>query len=93
MRISRLCRWALLILPIAFNLGEAQAQRWQTYTTQGDLADDFVLSIFQSQDGVMWFGTLQGVSRFDGAFWQAFGASVFDASEQPDLLRFVLAYG
>ncbi|MDA0745307.1 MAG: hypothetical protein O2954_02240 [bacterium] len=51
-----------------------QAQQWQTYTSQENLADDFVLSIFQAQDGAMWFGTLRGVSRYDG-IWQTFTAA------------------
>lgn len=34
------------------------------------MAGNIVFSIAQAPDGAMWFGTNQGVSRFDGKHWQ-----------------------
>ncbi len=48
---------------------------WQTFTTEDGLASNTVGAIFQSRDGVMWFGTLGGVSRYDGSLWQTFTVS------------------
>jgi ligand-binding sensor domain-containing protein len=33
------------------------------------LAGDIVYSIAQAPDGVLWFGTNNGVSRYDGTSW------------------------
>lgn len=40
-------------------------ERWQTYLPP-DLADSWVYQIAYQNDGVMWIGTWNGVSRFDG---------------------------
>jgi len=47
------------------------AQQWKTYTEADGLASNTVNAVFQSHDGVMWFGTDNGVSRFDGT-WRAY---------------------
>ena len=65
--------WALLDLLLFVGLGNGvlEAQEWYTYTTIDGLANNDVLSVYQSRDGAMWFGTRGGVSRFDGT-WQTF---------------------
>jgi serine phosphatase RsbU (regulator of sigma subunit) len=45
-------------------------QQFQTLTTQEDLADSWVGSIFQDREGDLWFGTWGGVSRYDGQQFQ-----------------------
>lgn len=45
---------------------------WQNLTTEEGLAGDIVYSIAQDSDGVFWFGTNNGLSRFDGKAWQTF---------------------
>ncbi len=47
-------------------------ERWQSLTTEDGLAGDIVYSIAQDGDGVFWFGTNKGLSRFDGKAWQTF---------------------
>jgi ligand-binding sensor domain-containing protein len=47
-------------------------QTWQSYTTADGLAGNVVYSIGASPDGVLWFGTNRGVSRFDGQNWQTY---------------------
>ena len=39
---------------------------WRSYSTLDGLADDNVLGIHGSPDGVLWFGTRAGASRYDG---------------------------
>jgi len=39
---------------------------WKTYTTLDGLASSIVTAIHRDPDGVMWFGTYGGVSRYDG---------------------------
>jgi signal transduction histidine kinase/DNA-binding response OmpR family regulator/ligand-binding sensor domain-containing protein len=49
-----------------FSLPPLKRGRWKTFTHEDGLDGDHVLTIFEATDGAMWFGTLQGVSRFDG---------------------------
>lgn len=46
-------------------------------TMQDGLADNTVLSIYKDEDGFMWFGTNNGLSRYDGKTIKNFGASQF----------------
>jgi signal transduction histidine kinase/ligand-binding sensor domain-containing protein/DNA-binding NarL/FixJ family response regulator len=45
---------------------------WQTYTVDDGLASGAVYSIYQAHDGSMYFGTFDGLSRYDGGRWQTF---------------------
>lgn len=48
-------------------------QQWHSITSEDGLAGDIVYSIAQDRDGVFWFGTNKGLSRYDGKAWQTFG--------------------
>jgi ligand-binding sensor domain-containing protein len=53
----------------------AAAESWQTFTTANSgLAGNAVLSVFIDLNGVKWFGTDSGLSRFDGAEWKTYRA-------------------
>ncbi|MDP6042548.1 MAG: two-component regulator propeller domain-containing protein, partial [Candidatus Latescibacteria bacterium] len=45
---------------------------WRTYDVTDGLANPNVNSIFRDREGCLWFGTLNGVSRFDGQIWTTF---------------------
>jgi signal transduction histidine kinase/DNA-binding response OmpR family regulator/ligand-binding sensor domain-containing protein len=49
-----------------FTLPPFKQGRWKTHTHEDGLAADQVLRVFEADDGALWFGTSQGVSRFDG---------------------------
>ena len=38
---------------------------WKTYRCVDGLASDYIHTIVQDREGVFWFGTPDGVSRFD----------------------------
>jgi ligand-binding sensor domain-containing protein/tRNA A-37 threonylcarbamoyl transferase component Bud32 len=38
----------------------------QLWTTENGLPQNTIISIIQTSDGYMWFGTLEGLARFDG---------------------------
>jgi ligand-binding sensor domain-containing protein len=42
---------------------------WRNYTTRDGLAGNIVYSIARGNDGIFWFGTNRGLSRFDGDGW------------------------
>ena len=52
-----------------FTLPPFKQGRWKTYTHENGLAADGLFCVLQAADGAMWFGTDQGVSRFDGRFF------------------------
>jgi signal transduction histidine kinase/ligand-binding sensor domain-containing protein len=54
---------ALLLAP---SLLQASHLPIKTYTTADGLARDHVLAIAQDSHGFLWFGTAEGLSRFDG---------------------------
>ena len=43
--------------------------QWHNYTTEDGLAGNIVYSILQDSKGALWFGTDNGLSRFDGVHW------------------------
>ncbi len=55
-----------VVLLLAPPLLEASRLPIKTYTTADGLARDHVLAIAQDPQGFLWFGTAEGLSRFDG---------------------------
>ena len=51
---------------------------WRSYTAADGLPHNNVSSIYRDGDGLLWFGTMGGISHFDGAIFARFAAS-----EQP----------
>ena len=66
-RVLTLCS---LILAYAF---PAASQTWSTYTSESSgLAANTVKAIGVDADNVTWFGTVNGLSRFDGSIWTTY---------------------
>ena len=42
------------------------------WTTENGLPQNTIISIIQTSDGYMWFGTLEGLARFDGMTFTTF---------------------
>lgn len=57
--------------------GEEDLQdQWQMFSTQNSgLPSNRVLSLAQTEDGVLWFGTLAGLARYDNQQWQVYNAT------------------
>jgi ligand-binding sensor domain-containing protein/serine phosphatase RsbU (regulator of sigma subunit) len=51
---------------IDFRFAPFKKGTWKTFTYLDGLADNHVSAIYRDPDGVMWFGTSYGVSRYDG---------------------------
>ena len=47
--------------------------KWTTFTTKDGLGDYHVWTIHEARDGVLWFGTRLGVTRFAGLSWHESG--------------------
>jgi ligand-binding sensor domain-containing protein len=51
------------------HIGLNAKENWDVYTTEDGLIHDFVISITHDGAGGIWFGTVGGVSHFDGHDW------------------------
>jgi ligand-binding sensor domain-containing protein len=51
---------------------EIEGRIWTTYTMADGLIDNVVQAIAIGDDGVLWFGTEAGISRFDGQTWTSY---------------------
>ena len=56
----------------ATDLRQTTADTWTTYDTSDGLASDYVLSMAIDAEGNLWFGTVRGVSKFDGVNWTTY---------------------
>jgi len=65
------CVLALLMGIAEGALAQGWRCPWRTFTTADGLASDTVTAIYQSRDGALWFGTTQGLSRYDGE-WKTY---------------------
>lgn len=71
--------WGGLALPIGTAPAHAAApaeptgsERWHTFTSENGLAGNIVQAIWEDPSGAIWFGTENGVSRYDGTTWQTY---------------------
>ena len=61
----------VLVLLNFFN-SYADSNSWITFTAEDGLASGRVLSISQDSQGIYWFGTVSGLSRYDGDNWTTY---------------------
>ena len=57
---------------IDFHIPPVKKGIWKHFTTLDGLVDNAVWSVHQDNDGVMWFGTERGVSKYDGKGFTTF---------------------
>ena len=68
----------LLLVLVTFQVfsislyGQKKSTHFQHYTTQDGLLQNMVDCIYQDSRGYMWFGTWNGLCRFDGYTFQGF---------------------
>ena len=60
---------------VAIHTSYNTLQDWKNYTQQDGLINDFVQAICKENENVIWFGTQNGVSRFDGISWTNYTTS------------------
>jgi len=51
------------------NIDDSKEIQWATYTSLDGLVSNHVMSITIDEEGNKWFGTITGVSKFDGTTW------------------------
>jgi signal transduction histidine kinase/DNA-binding NarL/FixJ family response regulator/streptogramin lyase len=86
---KRICRYLKLFIFISENLicilGNAQlAYEVKHVSIDQGLSNNSVKSIFQDSKGFMWFGTCNGLNRYDGHLLKVFGSRLSDSTSPPD---------
>jgi len=57
---------------VARHMGNNTLDHWTAYYTEDGLIDNYVQAICGDKNGNIWFGTLGGISVFDGASWTSY---------------------
>lgn len=57
---------SLLLILLCFNLHAQNLRNYTSYTVDNGLAQNSVWDAYQDYKGFMWFGTADGINRFDG---------------------------
>lgn len=84
MNLSKLLLAGFLNLCILFSISSfAQEKRYyfHHFDVNSGLTDNSVFSIFQDSQGFMWFGTKDGLTRYDGNSWKNYNS---DSKGNPD---------
>jgi len=68
----RYCIILCLLLPWYASIANGQPVYFRHYQVEDGLANNTVFSVFQDSRGFMWFGTKEGLNRFDGVTFKAF---------------------
>ncbi len=63
--------WSLLLVNLFFILHHAVAQVKKVGSQQG-LSNNSVTAIFEDKEGFMWFGTIDGLNKYDGYGFKVF---------------------
>ncbi len=63
---------AASLLPISSAVAESRSVRFEQISRQQGLSQSFVYTIVQDNDGYLWFGTQEGLNRFDGFEFKVF---------------------
>jgi two-component system sensor histidine kinase ChiS len=74
----KLCSFFIFI-PIII-IAQPQDIEFEHLTTEDGLSNNFVRSIVQDSSGFMWFGTLNGLNRWDGYEFKLYSHNPFDSN-------------
>jgi signal transduction histidine kinase/ligand-binding sensor domain-containing protein len=64
--------YTTLLLSVAFTIAHAQPYYFRHYEVENGLSNNTVFCGIQDKDGFMWFGTKDGLNRFDGYRFKLF---------------------
>src|SRR6266850_1254974 len=64
--------WLLAHTSLGLGFSDAESYRIRTWKAEDGLPQNSVTSIVQTRDGYLWFGTFNGLTRFDGVQFRVF---------------------
>ncbi len=65
-------RWYGTTQGLSMHFGNRTKRNWTNYSTDDGLVNNAVTAIAEDISSTMWFGTLGGVSTYDGSTWENF---------------------
>ena len=80
----RLCLPLLLVLAICPDIANAQPYYFRHYQVENGLSNNTVNCCIQDKNGFLWFGTKEGLNRFDGYRFKLFNTAENERSLYPD---------
>ncbi|MBN1926868.1 MAG: hypothetical protein JW798_13640, partial [Prolixibacteraceae bacterium] len=80
MSIIRRISTFLFLCFFVLNSSAAQRLSFNHLSIEDGLANNSVRTMFQDQEGYLWFGTLNGLSRYDGQQFRTFSYSLSDST-------------
>lgn len=69
---SQLYKWLLLCACLQWSMTMAQSFNFRHYEAEDGLSNNAVICSLQDKNGFMWFGTPNGLNRFDGTNFKVF---------------------
>ena len=69
-----------LVFSVQLIIAQDQGIKFQRYTTEDGLSQSSVVTIFQDDEGFLWFGTYAGLNRFDGYNFIVYAHSLNDSN-------------
>jgi signal transduction histidine kinase/ligand-binding sensor domain-containing protein len=67
------CQWLVIALLLPIDQASGQTPSLRHYDVEDGLAHSIVGTIYQDKKGYMWFGTAEGLNRFDGYRFKTYG--------------------
>src|SRR5215203_2691292 len=86
MAISRLIRLTMLML-VCLCRASAQPYYFRHYQVENGLSNNTVNCSLQDKAGFLWFGTKDGLNRFDGYRFKQFNTPVDERTLTPDFVH------
>src|SRR5688500_3296477 len=69
----------LIFFSCCVNALQAQPWYFRSYGVKDGMSGNGVMSILQDSRGFMWFGTRNGLNRFDGSSFKVFRNNPYDS--------------
>lgn len=79
MRNRILLLFILSISSLFVSAKPIESSRFDNYTQENGLSNNMVQCIFQDKEGWMWFGTSQGLNRYDGYSFKTYRSTAEDS--------------
>ncbi len=74
------------VLPVCIYKANAQPYYFRHYQVENGLSNSTVFCSVQDNDGFMWFGTKEGLNRFDGYHFKLFATDEAETPLYPDFI-------
>lgn len=78
--ISPLLLFFLVFLIVLPNYPQQDILRFKKLTSNDGLSQNFISAIYQDKNGFMWFGTKDGLNRYDGYEFKVYRHNPFDTN-------------